>query len=383
VGFKLSDKWWITIAVLLACTACGGQKAAWQGNVTENNGVVVVNNPKKSLYENAEISIVQDLKIGVPEGDPEYLFSEITDLDVDDDGNIYAIDLKGDNIRVFDKNGHFLREIGRHGQGPGEFSGAGNLHVGSNGEIMATSEGSRSIKYFSKDGRYLRQYLLKAFSPVKVAYDSAGVYYIMDFSMEPPGFKLSRLDSRTEESSILATWALPMPDPKRVSIFDPIMSFAVMPDDRLAYGCPTEGYEILIFDAQGHLQKRIIKDWDPTPITDEEKQAILREFKERNPSNPVQLDFPRFHPPYRVVKCDDSGWLFILSFSAITADPSEQRKTIFDVFDQQGRYIAMIKHQFKALIEKPMLWKGGKFYTVEQDAEGFPYIVRYSVRFSF
>ena len=275
--FKHSVKWWVTILLMLACAACGGKKAAWQGKITEKDGVVIVSNPKKPLYENAEIKIVQDLKIGVPEGDQEYLFTEIADLAVDDDGNIYAIDLKGDDVRVFDRNGHFLRTVGRPGQGPGEFSGAGNLHVSSNGEIMVTSEGSRSIKYFAPTGQYRRQYLLKAFSPIKVDYDSAGVYYIMDFSMEPPGFKLSRLDSRTEESSVLATWAMPMPDPKRVSIFDPIMSFAVMPDDRLLYGCPTEGYEILIFDAQGHLQKRILKDWDPNPVTDEERQAIVNE----------------------------------------------------------------------------------------------------------
>jgi len=381
--FKDSVRRWVAILFLWACAACGGNQGAWQGQITEKDGVVIVSNPKKPLYENAIIEIVRDLKIGVPEGDQEYLFTEITDLAVDDDGNIYAIDLKGDDVRVFDRNGHFLRTVGRPGQGPGEFSGAGNLHVSSNGEIMVTSEGSRSIKYFAPTGQYQKQYLLKAFSPIKVDYDSKGVYYIMDYFMEPPGFKLSRLDSRTDESAVLATWPMPMPDPKRVSIFDPIMSFAVMPDDRLLYGCPTEGYEILIFDARGHLQKRILKDWDPNPVTDEERQVIVNEHKKRNMSDPIQLDFPRFHPPYRVVKCDESGRLFVLSFSGIADDLSKERKTVFDVFDQEGRYIAMIRHPFKALIEKPMLWKGGKFYTVEQDEAGFPSIARYSVSVGF
>jgi hypothetical protein len=83
------------------------------------------------------------------------------------------------------------------------------------------------------------------------------------------------------------------------------------------------------------------------------------------------------------VNCDDSGRIFVLSHSGIADDPSQARKTVFDVFDQEGRYIAIIRHQFKALIEKPMLWNGGKFYTVEQDEAGFLYIVRYSVSFSF
>src|SRR4030042_6302134 len=106
---KYSIKWGIVILLLLAIAACDGKKAEWQGKVPERDCVVIVSNPKEPLYKNAEITIVQDLKIGVPEGNPEYMFTEITDLDVDDDGNIYAIDLKGDNVRVFARHGLFLR----------------------------------------------------------------------------------------------------------------------------------------------------------------------------------------------------------------------------------------------------------------------------------
>lgn len=46
-------------------------------------------------------------------------------------------------------------------------------------------------------------------------------------------------------------------------------------------------------------------------------------------------------------------------------------------------FVARFRYPFKTLIEKPMLWKAGKFYTVEQDEDGYLYIVRYAVEFKF
>jgi hypothetical protein len=374
----------IFLVSTLAYVACGRQKLKWKGTIIEKDGVVIVKNPKEPLYENAEFNIVQDLKIGQQAGKPEYMFSQITSLEVDAKGNIYAAESKENHIRVFDKKGVYLRTVGRTGQGPGEFTFPRHVHVNLAGEIMATDEGSRSVKVFSPDGSYLRQYLLKTFYPMEMDYGWGDVFYIMDFSMEPPGFKLFRLDSRTGESSSLATWTIPLPpDMKRASSFDPIMSFAVMPDDRLLYGCPTEGYEIQVFSPQGRLEKRILKDWDAQPVTAKEKEAILSELKKRFPSDQIQLDFPKFHPPYRVVKSDDLGRIMVHVYSEFTIEPSQETETLFDVFDNEGRYIARFHYPFKTLIEKPMLWRAGKFYTIEQDKDGYLYIVRYAVEFKF
>jgi len=374
----------IFLVSTLAYVACCRQKLEWKGTITEKDGVVIVKNPKEPLYENAEFNIVQDLKIGQPSGKPEDMLSEIREIEVDANGNIYAVEFKENHIRVFDRNGLYLRTIGRPGQGPGEFGEPGNVHVNPAGEVMATDGGSQSVKVFSPDGTYLRQYFLKAFYPVKMDYSREGdLLYVMTFSMEPPGFQLFRLDSRTGESLSLATWPMPLPDPKRASIFDPIMSFAVMPDDRLLYGCPTEGYEIQIFSPQGRLEKKIFKDWDPQPVMAQEKEAILSEMKKRSPSNQPPLDFPKFNPPYRVVKSDDLGRIIVHVYSEYAAEPSQKTETLFDVFDNEGRYIARFHHPFKTLIEKPMLWKGGKFYTIEQDEDGYLYIVRYAVEFKF
>jgi hypothetical protein len=372
----------IFLSSALAHVACGQRKHEWKGTITEKDGVVIVQNPKEPLYRTARFTVVQDLRIGQPVGKPEYMLSEIRDITADAKSNIYAVEFKEKHIRVFDKNGVFVRTIGRPGQGPGEFGEPGNVHVNQAGEIMATDGGSQSVKVFSHDGKYLRQYLLKTFYPLKLGYGSGDVFYGMTFSMEPPGFRLFRLDSRTEESSSLAVWKMPPPDPKRASAFDPIMSFAVMPDDRLLYGCPTEEYELQMFSPNGRLERRILRDWNPQPVTEKEKEAVLNLLKNRLPAGQGQMEFPKFHAPYRVVTCDDLGHIIVYVHSEFTAEASEKTDALFDVFDKEGRYIAQLSFPFKTVIEAP-LWKGGKLYTVEQDKDGYLYIVRYAVEFNF
>jgi hypothetical protein len=80
---------------------------------------------------------------------------------------------------------------------------------------------------------------------------------------------------------------------------------------------------------------------------------------------------------------DDAGHIIVHVHAAVMPEQSERTETLFDVFDKEGRYIAEFRYPFQALIEKPMLWKGGKFYTVEEDEEGYIYIVRYNVEFKF
>jgi hypothetical protein len=368
----------------LVTTAFPGepQKLEWKGKMTKEDGVVIIKNPKEPLYKNAAFTIVQDLKIGGQEGKPEYIFSGLRDIAVDSDGNIYAVEFKEKHIRVFDKNGGYIRTIGRAGQGPGEFNTPGNVHINPAGEIMATDGGKQSLMYFAPDGKYLRQYLFKTFYPAKVEYGSRDVFYVMHPSMEPPdqGFKLFRLDGRTEKSSFLAMW--PMPQDKPMVVFDFSMTFVVMPDDRLLFGYPTEGYEIRIFSPEGRLERKILKDPDPRPVTAKEKEIVLDLMKKRPIPGQRKIEVAKFHPPYRAVSADDQKRIIIHVSSGISKDQSDKTEALFDIFDAEGRYLAQIGFPYKSAMDSP-LWKAGKLYTIEQDQDGYPYIARYSVEFKF
>ena len=85
-----------------------------------------------------DLAFVEDLTIGVEEGEADYMLYSPEDIDVDPDGNIYILDLKDALIKKYDSEGVFIANIGRKGQGPGEFDHPDNMEIDSlNGCIYA------------------------------------------------------------------------------------------------------------------------------------------------------------------------------------------------------------------------------------------------------
>lgn len=68
-------------------------------------------------------------RIGELEGPEEYLFGEIGSVVTDSAGRIYVADRVGSFIRVYDPSGQYLAQIGRSGQGPGEYDSPFDMTV--------------------------------------------------------------------------------------------------------------------------------------------------------------------------------------------------------------------------------------------------------------
>jgi hypothetical protein len=73
----------------------------------------------------------------------------------DDQGNIYMPDHSAVTIRVFDENGNYLYNIGRQGNGPGEFSSISALDLFGD-ELSVFDRGNNRIVQFLTSGEPLR-----------------------------------------------------------------------------------------------------------------------------------------------------------------------------------------------------------------------------------
>lgn len=116
--------------------------------------------PEKQRTTSLQISLEKDLEIGVYEGDENYMFGSIIDVEVDSQENIYVLDWKNKTVRKFDKNGKFLQDIGSAGQGPGEYSAIlvdscldkhNRLYVLEMMKVHIFNENGRSIGSFIPD----------------------------------------------------------------------------------------------------------------------------------------------------------------------------------------------------------------------------------------
>ena len=95
--------------------SCRSDKYGWEGSIEKKNNVTIVKNPSKPLYSESVISFGEDLSIGSKDGAEEYIFSRIGDIEVDDKGNIYVIDILDAQIRVFNEKGVYLNTYGNLG----------------------------------------------------------------------------------------------------------------------------------------------------------------------------------------------------------------------------------------------------------------------------
>lgn len=105
------------LSILIMTVSCEKQKAEWKGTIEEENGVMIVKNPKEPMYSEDVISLEEGLTIGESLDRKEYMFSQIMDVGVDEEENIYILDFKEAHIKVFNKSGEYLRTIGKRGQG--------------------------------------------------------------------------------------------------------------------------------------------------------------------------------------------------------------------------------------------------------------------------
>jgi len=122
---------------------CGTLPACDRGSVDSDSHLDAIPN----LRAEAE------MRIGDVD-DPDLGFSRVTRVDVDSDGNVYAMEASVPEIRVFSPDGVLQRRIGRRGAGPGEFHSAPRFGVVGD-TVWAVSRGPDRITLFDRDGNVL------------------------------------------------------------------------------------------------------------------------------------------------------------------------------------------------------------------------------------
>jgi hypothetical protein len=145
----------LVVMTVLFSFHCAHDK--WEGEIYTQGKVKVVENKGAGLWEGEEgknISFEETLSLGKEQGEDHLMFYRLRDLTVDSDLNLYVLDAGNHRIIKFDKNGQFLWETGRKGQGPGEFQYPRNITFSPEKELVVGD--GRRIHFFSKQGEYLR-----------------------------------------------------------------------------------------------------------------------------------------------------------------------------------------------------------------------------------
>lgn len=124
-----------------------------------------------------KIKFVEELSIGEATEDEKELLYDLGDIEIDDNSNIYILEVKEGRIKKFDKNGNFILSIGRRGQGPGELNYPRDFIITKDKKIFVADDENGRIDVFNIEGLFLYSFNVKG-GPQEIVEDSEGNLYI-------------------------------------------------------------------------------------------------------------------------------------------------------------------------------------------------------------
>jgi hypothetical protein len=92
--------------------------------------------------------------IGVDEGRAEEQFAQVSQVAFDANDNLYVLDAGNHRVSVFGPDGRFVRQIGRRGNGPGEFSMPIGVAISADGRVVVQDAGNGNLSVFGRDGTF-------------------------------------------------------------------------------------------------------------------------------------------------------------------------------------------------------------------------------------
>ncbi len=369
------------LAIVLA-TSCCSKKAAetgWKAEVEVVDGVKTIRNPETPRYGTFAFDLVEDLVIGREE-DEDYFFPESVWINVDGRGRIYVCDIGNRRVQVYEKDGRYLRTLGRQGQGPGEYAFPSSVLLAGTGDVYIDS--GSSFVVFGQDGIFRKNIPIKTFLSTK----KLGPGDTIIGGPQPnyreeggPKHKLVQLSPDGEMLRTLAEFRAFGASPGMMLFhwYSGNLSFCLRSDESLFYGYSLN-YKVHVVDGEGRELFAFSKTEKSQGITGEEadltrEKGVWAWFGPGDRKT-APLDMPDHRPFLSRFFSDDLGRLYVVRFKPITE--KDVKTSEIDVFSRDGYYLYRMTWPFA-----PQLIKGGFLYEVRQDEEvGLTKVIRHRIR---
>jgi len=383
-------------------------ESGWVGTITTEGSVTTVVNESGSVWGGAA-TLVEEASIGVDAGADEYMFGRINDIYVDQRA-IYVVDGDVPAVRVYDLDGEHVRDLGRRGQGPGEY--VRPIHVGAavDGRVFVVDQGMRRINVYGADGAPLADvYPLAervACCNQPFVIDPAGVPWLAHQAPHPERAGALRYTIRAHGvEGVIDTIPVPSLDfePQSVSVNgrEFALPFAAYPVWNLSRsGAVITGtsdrYRFEIRLAGGRTTV-VEKYWEPTPVTKEEAEYLRDVWTGQGLAPPGWdgAEIPGHKPAFSAFWGFASGEIWVLRPGRGIRDPAcdEPGSTTMcwkdsvaiDAFGADGRFFGPVelpeelRDPFMSGIAPPPLHEGGRVFAVAIDDAGVLRLKRYEL----
>jgi len=324
-GRKLSFLWFLPF---ITCSAVSAQ---------------VIDNPAKPKAENAGRMIAPREVLAIEDDGTNFFFKYPYNLKTGPDGSIFICDRE--QLLQFDKNGRFLRNLFKKGQGPGEMSGvAASAFPEPDGIAVQTRDPSKII-WFDGYGRLRKEVTLTPKSRIGSFLGKAGDLWMFEGYDIPrktgePGYievphRIVIWNEKTSEWSDSASFdvtSFAMSSGNSAGMFSVARFSPAFLGDSLLAVCHTQEYLIKIFDVSvGRVIREFRRDYRRVPPPP---------LKPGQTKPRINLNGKIYEPPELKYAVDvshlqirgDRLWVF-------TSTVEKNKGMLIDVFAREGIFL--------------------------------------------
>lgn len=351
---------------------------SWTAAIDTIADTIIVRTVSGQVWE-SDKELISEVSIGVLEGEDVYQFGRVRAFDVDDAGRMFVYDSHGPVIRVYGPDGSWIRDIGREGEGPGEYKQPDSgLAILPDGRVAIRDPGTGRITLYSADGDYdgfvriagsfntsnpmiadtsgtLATPIVTNLGTSVFEWKSGHARYYADGTVdtvETPdlGYEAAQLSAEREGSSSINQ--VPF-SPAQVDVYSPFGYYIVGVN---------EDYSFDLLRPEGVL--RISKTYESVRVDPgeaaAERKAATDNFQQSYPGwkwngPPIPDSKPAFHQVYPAT--DGRIWVRVPAPSERYMDVAEQKAeeerlgravnpfrepVLFDVFESTGEYLGRV-----------------------------------------
>jgi len=337
---------------------------AWAGKEVTKDGVVHVMNPATPSEGNTTLTPREAWRAG---GDDEEgaLFGVLSSVAVDDNDNVYALDMQLSQVNVFNRDGKLVRTIGREGEGPGEFRRATNMFLMPNGNVAVLQQMPGKLVLLTPDGKPADDFhgpqgadggMIAYMDGARVG--SAIGLNTRSFKQSHGTFSVERAlllvgtDGQTRATIVQSTAEQDMASMANLDEKEMRgLAWAGALDGRVYTSENFDGYEIRVHAPDGKLERVIEREYTHRQRTKDEMEAnkprVMMRMGNGQRMQPQIKSSPTDRDILRMLPRDD-GSLWVLSSRGGNGLPQGTMAT-FDVFDPRGHFVRTVS--FKVPID--------------------------------
>lgn len=342
--------------------------------IREENGVRIAESGGGPKYEGDIFTFEEIFELDQDESRPEALLNMATGYLMDEDGLIFVFDMGDCRVAVFDNNGKYLRDFGREGAGPGEFSHIQPQWI-RDGIIAVYDPFQYRASTLTTDGWFLNFYIRpgtsnrRLFAPIMRSLRS--IFPLPDGRMvqifqEQMQYRTVEEAKRTaavlvssagDSSQFFSTeWMATPRSPRRGGglIYHQKMYFAepaLQVDlDRGVFIADPREPNARWYDLDGNLSHILRLGLEPEPVTSEEKGAFDRFYREliREAEGPEKerreevlkhMIIPNHKPFWKTILVDDQGFYWLRNHEDWTQPAEVRRLWSFKIFSPEGEHL--------------------------------------------